>query len=219
MTVGRIRVFLVDDQALFREGLRTLLAADEGVEVVGDAADGRQAISACRDLDPDVVLMDLRMPGVGGVTATREILGHDASIRVLVLTTFEEDEEVFAALRAGAAGYLLKDCTPRQLAEAIRAVRRGETYLEPSVAAKVVAELNRLRPVEAPANRALAEPLSEREIQVLREIARGQGNREIAERLHLAEGTVKNYVSAILAKLGAEDRTRAALAARELDLI
>lgn len=216
---GPIRVLLVDDQALFREGLRTLLSSDQGLAVVGDAADGREAIQRYRELRPDVVLMDLRMPGLDGVAATREILRESSIARILVLTTFEDDEEVLAALRAGASGYLLKDCSSQRLAEAIRATHHGQTFLEPSVAGTVVAELRRLRPVDAPANRALAESLSEREIEVLCELAHGRGNRQIAERLHLAEGTVKNHVSSILAKLDAPDRTRAALAARELGLI
>jgi DNA-binding NarL/FixJ family response regulator len=214
-----IRVLLVDDQALFREGVRTLLSVQEGIEVVGDAANGREAIRKCGELDPHVVLMDLRMPGMDGVTATREIVRRDSAIRVIVLTTFDDDEEVFAALRAGAGGYLLKDCPPQRLAEAIRAARRGESFLQPSVAARVVAELNRLRPSDASANRTLADPLSDRELEVLRELAGGRSNREIADRLHLAEGTVKNYVSSILSKLGVADRTRAALTAREIGLI
>ena len=214
-----VRVLLVDDQRLFREGLATLLSVHEDLEVVGEAADGREAVERVRALRPDVVLMDLRMPRMDGVAATREIRSLTADAEILVLTTFDDDEDVFRALRAGAAGYLLKDCPPEQLTEAIRAAARGESFLQPSVASKVVAELNRLRPRDATPNRSLPDPLSERELDVLREVARGLGNREIAATLHLAEGTVKNYVSVILAKLDVPDRTRAALKARELGLV
>lgn len=214
-----VRVLLVDDQALFREGLATLLAVHDDLEVVGEAADGEEALARIPSLAPDVVLMDLRMPRLGGVEATRRIAAGHPGVRVLVLTTFDDDENVFEALRAGAAGYLLKDCPSAQLAEAVRAAARGEAFLQPVVASKVVAELNRLSPYQSRANRSLPEPLSERELEVLGELARGYANREIGERLHLAEGTVKNYVSAILAKLGARDRTHAALRAREIGLL
>jgi DNA-binding NarL/FixJ family response regulator len=215
----RLRVLLVDDQALFREGLRTLLSVHDEIEVIGEAAEGREALERIAVRAPDVVLMDLRMPGVGGVEATRRIREAHPAVRVLVLTTFDEDELLFDALRAGASGYLLKDCNAAQLAEAVRAAARGQSYLHPTVAAKVVAELNRIRPAGAAPNRSLADPLSERELEVLRELSRGRSNREIAEQLHLAEGTVKNHVSMVLAKLGVRDRTRAALKARELGLV
>lgn len=214
-----VRVLLVDDQALFREGLATLLAVHEDLKVVGEAGDGEEALRRIPALAPDVVLMDLRMPRLGGVEATRRIAAEHPGVRVLVLTTFDDDENVFEALRAGAAGYLLKDCPSVQLAEAIRVASSGEAYLQPAVASKVVAELTRLRPNDSRANRDLPEPLSERELEVLGELARGCANREIGERLHLAEGTVKNYVSSILAKLGARDRTHAAVLAREIGLL
>jgi len=214
-----VRVLLVDDQSLFREGLATLLAVHDDLEVVGEASDGEEALRRIPALAPDVVLMDLRMPRLGGVEATRRIAAEHPGVRVLVLTTFDDDENVFEALRAGAAGYLLKDCPSAQLAEAIRVAARGESFLQPAVASKVVAELTRLSPHQSRANRDLPEPLSERELEVLGELARGCANREIGDRLHLAEGTVKNYVSAILAKLGARDRTHAALLAREIGLL
>lgn len=214
-----VRVLLVDDQRLFREGIATLLSVHEDIEVVGEADNGLRAVDATRIHRPDVILMDLRMPILGGVEATRRILEARPEARILVLTTFDDDQDVFEALRAGAIGYLLKDCPAETLAAAIRVAARGESFLQPSVASKVVAELNRLRPHESAPNRSLAEPLSERELDVLRELAAGLSNREIAASLHLAEGTVKNYVSVILAKLDTPDRTRAALRARDLGLV
>jgi DNA-binding NarL/FixJ family response regulator len=213
------RVLLVDDQGLFREGLRTLLSVQPGLEVVGEAANGEEAVQRARTLQPEVVLMDLRMPVLGGVEATRRLRAALPRCQVIVLTTFDDDEEVFDALRAGAAGYLLKDAPSEKLVEAIRAVARGESFLQPSIAAKVVAEFTRLsgaRPASLPA---LLEPLSDREREVVRHLARGMSNKEIATALDLAEGTVKNHMTNILGKLGALDRTQAALKARELGLL
>lgn len=218
--MNRIRVLLVDDQALFREGMATLLGLNSELEIVGEAADGAQAVAACARLRPDVVLMDLRMPGLDGVEATRRIRQDWPAARVLVLTTFEEDAEVFAAIRAGAAGYLLKASPSDKLIEAIRTVAAGESALQPSVAAKLLSEFNRLAP--QPARKApapLPEPLSGRELAVLQCLGDGLSNKEIAVRLGLAEGTVKNHMSNVLGKLGALDRTQAALRARELGLI
>lgn len=214
-----IRVLVVDDQALFREGVVTLLSAQEGVEVVGEAADGREALELVAGLSPAVVLMDLRMPGLDGVAATREIASRHPRVRVIVLTTFDDDDEVFDALRAGAAGYLLKDVSSEKLAEAIRVAASGESFLQPSIASKVLAELNRRPARPTSGERALVEPLTERELEILRHLARGASNREIAQRVYLAEGTVKNYVSSILGKLGAPDRTAAALKARDLGIV
>jgi len=213
-------VLLADDQALFREGLATLLSVHPDLDVVGEAADGASALAQVGELRPDVVLMDLRMPVLGGIGATRRLTERHPEVRVLVLTTFDDDEEIFLALRAGATGYLLKDCPSRELAEAIRAAARGDAVLHPSVAAKVVAELNR-RPPPHPgdANADLPDPLSARELEVLRALAAGGANREIARQLGLAEGTVKNHVTTILAKLDVPDRTRAALRARDLGLL
>ena len=216
---GTIRVLVVDDQALFREGVVTLLSVQEGVRVVGEAADGREALDQIARLAPSVVLMDLRMPGMGGVEATREIAERHPQVRVIVLTTFDDDDDVFEALRAGAAGYLLKDVSSEKLAEAIRVAARGESFLQPSIASKVLAELKRRPGRPGRAEQELLEPLTEREIDVLRQLARGASNREIAERVHLAEGTVKNYVSSILGKLGVTDRTAAALKARDLGIV
>jgi DNA-binding NarL/FixJ family response regulator len=217
----KLRLVLVDDQGLFREGLRTLLGLQADFDIVGEGANGEEAVALARRLAPDVVLMDLRMPVMGGVEATRRITAEAPASRVIVLTTFEEDEEVFAALRAGAVGYLLKASPSARLCEAIRLAARGESWLEPSVAAKVVAEFARQgeRGPRRPAAPPLAEPLSARELDVLRRLAEGRSNKEIAAELGIAEGTVKNHMSNVLGKLGALDRTQAALRARELGLI
>lgn len=217
----KLRLLLVDDQALFREGLRTLLGLQADFDIVGEGANGEDAVALARRFAPDVVLMDLRMPMLGGVEATRRITAEAPACRVIVLTTFEEDEEVFAALRAGAVGYLLKASPSARLCEAIRLAARGESFLEPSVAAKVVAEFARQgeRTPRRPPAPPLAEPLSSREHDVLRRLAEGRSNKEIAVELGIAEGTVKNHMSNVLGKLGALDRTQAALRARELGLI
>ena len=214
-----IRILLVDDQPLFREGLCTLLSVQPDFEVVGEAGNGEEALGLVRSLLPSVVLMDLQMPVLDGVAATRRLHEEQPACRVIVLTTFDDDEMVFDGLRAGAVGYLLKDAPSEKLAEAIRVAARGETFLQPSVAAKVVAEFARLsRKTLAPLNPVI-EPLSEREIEILRLIAQGASNREIAGTLFLAEGTVKNHVTNILGKLEARDRTQAALKARDSGII
>ena len=216
-----IRLLLVDDQALFREGLHTLLSLHEDLEVVGEAGNGLEALAAADALRPDVVLMDLRMPVLDGVAATRRLLAAHPTTRVIVVTTFDDDELVFDGLRAGAVGYLLKDVSSDKLVEAIRAAARGESFLQPSIAAKVLAEFNRLERSAAPPPPppARAEPLSERELEILRLLAAGDSNKEIAAALYITEGTVKNHVTNILGKLDARDRTQAALRARELGLI
>jgi DNA-binding NarL/FixJ family response regulator len=215
-----VRVLLVDDQALFREALATLLAASAGVEVVGEAGDGDEALRRTADVSPDVVLMDLRMPVLGGVAATRRMRVEHPGVRVVALTTFDDDEDVFEALRAGAVGYLLKDVSSARLLEAVLAAARGESVLQPSVAAKVVARFAGMPPADPSARpQPLVVPLSDRELDVVRLLADGHSNREIAATLYLAEGTVKNHVTNVLAKLGARDRTQAALRARELGLL
>jgi DNA-binding NarL/FixJ family response regulator len=213
-----IRVLLVDDQALFREGLRTLLTAQPNLDVVGEAGNGEEALQLAAKLRPDVVLMDLRMPVLDGVAATRQLHATRPECRVIVLTTFDDDEYVFEGLRAGAVGYLLKDVPSERLVEAIRAVARGESFLQPSVTAKVVAEFARLADLAPRRAESLIKPLSAREEQVLRLLAHGQTNKEIAETLVIAKGTVKNHITSILNKLGVRDRTQAALKARELGL-
>lgn len=214
-----IRLLLVDDQALFREGLRTLLSVWDDLEVVGEAGNGEEALTAVSQLNPDVVLMDLRMPLLDGVAATRRISQNHPNSKVIVLTTFDEDEYVFDGLRAGAVGYLLKDVSSDKLVEAIRAAAQGNSFLQPSVAAKVIAEFSRLTPTKKAAQETLVEPLSERERQILQVVATGASNKEIAQKLYIAEGTVKNHLTNILGKLGVRDRTQAALKARELGIL
>ncbi|GAA4806999.1 response regulator transcription factor [Actinomycetospora chlora] len=215
-----VRVLLVDDQALFREALATLLSVRDEIVVVGEAGTGQEALDRVGELGPEVVLMDLRMPVLDGIAATRRLRVEHPGVRVIALTTFADDEDVFAALRAGAVGYLLKDVSSARLVEAVQTAAAGGSVLEPSVAAKVVARVARL-PAEdtAPRPQPLVVPLSERESDVLRLLADGRSNREIAGTLHLAEGTVKNHVTNVLGKLGARDRTQAALRARALDLL
>jgi len=210
-----IRVLVADDQALFREALTTLLEVQPGIEAVGEAGDGEEAVRRSHQLRPDVVLMDLRMPVLDGIAATARLRAEQPAVRVLALTTFDDDEDVFAALRAGAVGYLLKDVTSARLVEALVAAEQGETVLQPSVAAKVVARVARL-PQDAPPTE---HPLSDREVEVMRLLAEGRSNREIAGALFLAEGTVKNLVTSVLSKLEVRDRTQAALRARDLGIL
>jgi DNA-binding NarL/FixJ family response regulator len=213
-----IRVLLVDDQKLLREGLRILLELEPDLQVVGEAGDGKAALEVFAETQPDVVLMDIRMPVMDGVQATRRLLQHTPQARVVILTTFDDDEFVFEGLRAGALGYLLKDVSGGELAQAIRTVANGGALIEPSIARKVLSEFSRLAPPARPLEKALAEPLTGREGDVLRLLAQGLSNREIAVRLNLAEGTVKNLVTGILQKLDVRDRTQAAVQARRLGL-
>ncbi len=219
MKAEPIRVLLVDDQALFREGLHTLLSVYPDLEVVGEAGNGEEALRQAARLRPAVVLMDLQMPVLDGAAATRRLHESQPDCRVIVLTTFDDDEYVFEGLRAGAAGYLLKDAPSAKLVEAIRAAARGESFLEPSVAAKVVAEFARLSNRPPAPSGALVEPLSERELEILRLVAAGASNKEIAGRLSIAEGTVKNHVTNILGKLEVPGRLQAVNRARELGLL
>jgi len=215
-----VRVLVVDDQTLFREALTTLLAVRDEVEMVGAVGDGAQALEAVALLRPDVVLMDLRMPVLDGVATTRRLAVEHPDVRVLVLTTFDGDDEVFPALRAGAVGYLLKDATASRLVEAVQAAARGESVLQPSVATKLIARVSQLPdPPAVPRPQPLVDPLTERELDVLRAVADGLSNREAAALLFLSEGTVKNHVTNVLAKLGVRDRTQAALRARALGLL
>lgn len=214
-----IRVLLADDQRLMREGLRTLLELEPDLVVVGEAADGTEAVARAAELSPDVVLMDVRMPAMDGIEATRRIVAADPAARVILLTTFDEDEAAFDGLRAGAVGYLLKAVSGAELAAAVRTALAGGSSVDPGILRRVVDRFARLAPPSRAAGAGLPEPLSEREVEVLRLIARGVANRAIAERLGLAEGTVKNHVTAILQKLGARDRTQAALRAREMGLV
>jgi DNA-binding NarL/FixJ family response regulator len=219
-TTVPVRVLLADDQALFREALATLLEVRPEIEVVGEAANGAEALDRVAALRPDVVLMDLHMPVLDGIAATRRVRVEHPDVQVLALTTFDDDEDVFAALRAGAVGYLLKDVSSDRLVEALVAAACGESVLQPSVAAKLVARFARMTDEHAaPRPQPLVVPLSDRELDVLRLLADGSSNREIATALFLAEGTVKNHVTNVLGKLGARDRTQAALRAKALGLI
>jgi NarL family two-component system response regulator LiaR len=203
--VEKISVLIVDDHPVVRQGLRTFLSTQDDLEIVGEAADGEEAVARIKDSVPDVVLMDLVLPGIDGIEATRQAREVSPSTKVIVLTSFADDEKVFPAIKAGAAGYLLKDVEPPQLAEAIRSVQRGEALLHPTVAAKLMQE------VSAGERRAPGGDLTDRELEVLRLIARGMSNREIAGELTVSEKTVKTHVSNILAKLHLADRTQAAL--------
>ena len=215
-----IRVLIVDDQMMVREGFSVLLGAMPDIEVVGEAVNGREAIAQVATLRPDVVLMDIRMPELNGIEATREIVAADADAKVLVLTTFDLDEYVYQALRAGASGFLLKDASARQLAEGVRVVAAGEALLAPTVTKRLINEF-----AKAPANSsrppAMAQigELTERETEVLVLIAQGLSNVEIAAHLVVAESTIKTHVSRILVKLGLRDRTQAAVFAYEAGLV
>ncbi|MDB6007152.1 MAG: DNA-binding response regulator [Prosthecobacter sp.] len=215
-----IKTLIVDDQAPFRQAMRALLELDTCVEIIAEAADGDEALRLTAAHLPQVVLMDLRMPVMCGVEATRRIRATHPHIFVLMLTSFDQEEDVFEALHAGASGYLLKNSPTAHLVEAIRIVAAGQTYLQPSVATQVVAELNRLSQSSSPSieERRIASLLSQRELEILRHLMRGMSNKEIATALTLTEGTVKNHMTSILDKLQVQDRTAAALKARDLGL-
>lgn len=205
-----MKVIICDDQAIVRDGLELLLKLEKDIEVVGVAQDGAQAVELVTKAPPDLVLMDLKMPGVNGVEATRQICQAFPGVKVLVLTTFDDDEWVFDALRAGASGYLLKDTPREKVIEAVRGTVTGRSYIDPLVAGKLV---NQVASKQEQPLSVITEKLTERELEVLRLIARGFSNADIAERLHLSEGTVRNHVSAIFTRLGVTDRTQAAIIA------
>lgn len=215
-----IKILICDDQSLFREALRTLLGSYSDLKVVGEASNGEEAIRMMTAKSPDIVLMDLRMPVMDGVEATRRIVQVARDVKVIVLTTFDDDETVFEGLRAGAVGYLLKDVSSEKLVEAIRAANKGEYFLLPSITAKVVSEFSRIsKPLVKKAEMDLVDPLSPREIEIIKIVASGASNKEIAELLFISEGTVKNHLSSILSKLGVRDRMQAILKAKELGII
>jgi NarL family two-component system response regulator LiaR len=201
----KISLVIVDDHAIVRQGLRTYLEIQPDIEVVGEASDGREALEVVRDTLPDIVLMDLVMPNVDGVEATRTITLLSPSSRVIVLTSFSEDEKVFASIKAGAQGYLMKDVLPQELVRAIRTVHRGEAQLDPEIARKLMQEFTNPQPATP------KHDLTERELEVLRLIAQGKSNKDISEDLVLSEKTVKTHVSNILQKLHLTDRTQAAV--------
>jgi DNA-binding NarL/FixJ family response regulator len=216
-----IRVLVVDDQQLMRDGIASLLSIQDGIEVVGVAEDGQQAIEQAVALSPDVILMDIRMPAMDGITATEQVRRQLPDCQVIMLTTFDDDEYIIKSLIAGACGYLLKDIPAQNLAHAIQLAYRGIYQLEPSIAGKLVGVLSAKGAVPGQSAPALEEcpDLTERELDVLRLIATGATNREIAEELFISEGTVKNHVSNILNCLGLRDRTQAAIYAHEKNLI
>jgi DNA-binding NarL/FixJ family response regulator len=218
-----IKILLVDDQSLLRRGLAGLLNRNPDMQVVGEAENGEEALRQVEALDPDVVLMDVRMPVMDGVTATKELVRRGARAGVIILTTFDDDQYIYEGIAAGARGYLLKDAEYDELSQAIRVVARGEALLQPQITLRVIKEFGRLagqvpaRPAKPSA--ALAEPLTDREQEVLQLLASGASNQDIADRLYIGLGTVKHHVRAILAKLNARDRVQAILIAQELGLV
>jgi DNA-binding NarL/FixJ family response regulator len=211
-----IRVLICDDQDIVRQGLEVILSTASNIEVVGTAVDGAEALDLVSELRPDVVLMDLKMPGMNGIVATQRICDAFPDVKVLVLTTYDADEWVFDAIRSGASGYLLKDTPREELIQAIEGTASGKTHVDPDVAGKILAHAARTAP--APQTK-IVDELSEREVEVLKLLARGLTNADIAGRLYLSEGTVRNYVSAILAKLDVTDRTQAAILALRYGLV
>jgi DNA-binding NarL/FixJ family response regulator len=214
-----VRVLIVDDQALVRAGFRMILEAEEDIDVVGEAGDGAEAVEAARRLTPDVVLMDVRMPELDGIEATRRLLGNGAAgTKVVMLTTFDMDEYVYDALCAGASGFLLKDVPPEQLVEGIRAVANGDSLLAPSVTRRLIEEFVRSRPPRTEQPEGLSE-LTARELEVLQAMARGLSNAEIAKELFVSETTVKTHVAHVLMKLKLRDRVQAVVLAFESGLV
>jgi DNA-binding NarL/FixJ family response regulator len=213
-----VRVLIVDDQTVVREGLAAILSTEPEIQVVGLAADGQDALDVIAQTQPHVVLMDLKMPVMNGVQATQRIHRDYPNIRVLVLTTYVADEWVFDAIRAGAAGYLMKDTRRAELIAAIKGTAEGKSYLDPTVAGRVMQQAVARPQSEAPGE-PQTEALTDRELQILHLLAKGYSNPEIAKEIHLARGTVRNYVSAILQKLGVADRTQAAIEALRLGLV
>ena len=215
---GPLRVVIADDQVLVRSGFRLILETEDGIEVVAEAGDGEEAVAAVRRLRPDVVLMDVRMPGLDGLEATRRILGGGAACRVIMLTTFDVDEYVYAALEAGASGFLLKDVSPEHLVTAVRMVAAGDALLAPSITRRLVERFVRRDQAAAVPPRELSS-LTAREREVLTLLARGLSNAELADRLHLSEATVKTHVARILSKLELRDRVQAVVVAYETGLV
>jgi len=217
MTAPRVRVLIVDDDDLMRAGLRGVLSSDASIEVVGEASDGREAVYRTRLLQPDVVLMDVRMPDLDGISATRELLDAFPEVRVVIVTTFEQDDYIFGALRAGASGFLLKRTRPEELVAAVHTVAAGDSLLSPSVTSRVIERMAR-QPAPDATRGARLDELTPREREVLELVARGMSNGEIAAALVVEESTVKTHLRRVLAKLGARDRVQAVIFAYESGL-
>jgi len=224
----KIRVLLADDQDIIRTGLTIILNHQPDLEVVGQAADGAEAVELAKKLHPDVILMDIKMPRLNGIQATRQIIAELPRTQVIILTTYDTDDWVFDGIRAGAVGYLLKDTSGDNLAEAVRGATRGESQMDPTVARKVLREFQHVTAAHRPPPGPAASPapeeeplekLTDREEEILKLLAAGLSNKEIAQKLSLSEGTVKNHISAILAKLHANDRTQAVLTALKRGLV
>jgi DNA-binding NarL/FixJ family response regulator len=228
--MNKIRVLLADDQDIIRTGLTIILNHQADLEVIGQAADGLEAVEAAKQLHPDVILMDIKMPHLNGIQATRQIVAALPKTQIIILTTYDTDDWVFDGIRAGAIGYLLKDTSGDNLAEAVRGALRGESQIDPTVARKVLREFQQLTTRRSTASQSTATPqpvveeeplerLTDREEEVLKLLAGGLANKEIAQQLSLSEGTVKNHISAILTKLHANDRTQAVLTALKRGLV
>jgi DNA-binding NarL/FixJ family response regulator len=218
----KIRVLIVDDQSLIRVGIQTLLSRKPDIEVVGQAGDGAEALHLVQALDPDVVLMDIRMPGMDGVEATRQLVARQTRAGIIILTTFQDDANVFSALAAGARGYLLKDTDHKELAEAIRLVAAGRALVDPEITAQLLREFSRLATPAVAPRHALSDDrlalLTDRELAILRLLGGGRTNQEISQQLAISIGTVKNHISNILSKLDVRDRTQAGLVAQQAGL-
>ena len=223
--INKIRVLLADDQDIIRTGLTIILNHQPDLEVIGQAADGIEAVDMARQLHPDVILMDIKMPRLNGIQATRQIMAELPRTQIIILTTYDTDDWVFDGIRAGAVGYLLKDASSENLAEAVRGALRGESQMDPTVARKVLREFQHLTAAHRPPAGPPAPPeeplekLTDREEEILKLLAAGLSNKEIAQQLSLSEGTVKNHISAILSKLHANDRTQAVLTALKRGLV
>jgi DNA-binding NarL/FixJ family response regulator len=214
-----IRVLIADDQAIARQGLQVILSSEDDIEVVGQAKDGQEALELVETLKPDLVLMDLKMPRLNGVQATKAIKEKFPNVSILVLTTYDLDDWVANAIRNGANGYLLKDTPPQELIIALRGTVQGKSYVDPNIAGKVLQQMQQSAPSTAKGRLELTEALTERELDVLKLLAKGFSNQEIAEALKLSEGTVRNYLSTLFSKLGVSDRTKAAVLAIQHGLI
>ncbi|MFK7800843.1 MAG: response regulator [Anaerolineae bacterium] len=213
-----IKVIIVDDQRLMRDGLRLLLELEDGIEVIGEAADGKEGVTTFHELQPDIVLMDIRMPNMTGIEATQEILRTNPKARIIILTTFDDDDLIMQGIQAGALGYMLKDLSGEELAAAIQTVMAGGSQLDARVTRKLLGQITNPAAAKKPA-KVETDLLTDREVEILKLVAEGFSNPEISRQLYLAEGTVKNYVSGIIQKMDVRDRVQAAMQAKELGII